>query len=68
MTYLCVLHLKVDRHLRKLDIELNKFKMELEADNAGITEMLEKSEPRMSRIFKCHNVCFCHCDSLLKVS
>ncbi|XP_006820600.1 inhibitor of growth protein 3-like [Saccoglossus kowalevskii] len=32
----------VDRHLRKLDHELNKFKMELEADNAGITEVLER--------------------------
>ncbi|KAK2187789.1 hypothetical protein NP493_154g03011 [Ridgeia piscesae] len=32
----------VERHLRKLDQEVSKFKMELEADNAGITEMLEK--------------------------
>ncbi|KAM9245685.1 inhibitor of growth protein 3 isoform 2-T2 [Leptosomus discolor] len=32
----------VDRHLRKLDQELAKFKMELEADNAGITEILER--------------------------
>lgn len=31
-----------DRHLRKLDIELNKYKMELEADNDGITEILER--------------------------
>lgn len=37
------LHFQVDRHLRKLDQELSKFKMELEADNAGITEVLEKS-------------------------
>ena len=35
---------KVDRHLRKLDQELAKFKMELEADNAGITEILEQSK------------------------
>lgn len=35
---------KVDRHLRKLDQELSKFKMELEADNAGITEVLEQSK------------------------
>lgn len=34
--------LQVDRHLRKLDQELAKFKMELEADNAGITEILER--------------------------
>lgn len=32
----------VDRHLRKLDQELAKFKMELEADNGGITEILEQ--------------------------
>ena len=42
--YLCVVHLvQVDRYLRKLDQELSKFKMELEADHAGITEVLEKS-------------------------
>lgn len=41
--------LQVDRHLRKLDQELAKFKMELEADNAGITEILER---RMSALFK----------------
>ena len=41
---------KVDRHLRKLDQELSKFKMELEADNAGITEVLEKRE------FQLHSV------------
>jgi hypothetical protein len=39
-----VLLLQVDRHLRKLDQELAKFKMELEADNAGITEILERRE------------------------
>ncbi|KAK3925070.1 Inhibitor of growth protein 3 [Frankliniella fusca] len=32
----------VDRYLRRLDSELFKFKIELEADNAGITEILEK--------------------------
>ncbi|XP_047122695.1 inhibitor of growth protein 3 isoform X1 [Hydra vulgaris] len=32
----------VDRHLRKLDQELGRFKMELEADCSGITEILEK--------------------------
>lgn len=36
--------LQVDKHLRKLDQELTKFKMELEADNAGITEILEQSK------------------------
>ncbi|XP_057297235.1 inhibitor of growth protein 3-like [Hydractinia symbiolongicarpus] len=32
----------VDRHLRKLDQELTRFKMELEADCSGITEILER--------------------------
>ncbi|KAF5295313.1 hypothetical protein FQA39_LY13178 [Lamprigera yunnana] len=32
----------VDKYLRKLDTELHKFKCELEADNKGITEVLEK--------------------------
>ncbi|KAK2728106.1 inhibitor of growth protein 3-like isoform X2 [Artemia franciscana] len=32
----------VDRYVRRLDEELLKFKLELEADNRGITELLEK--------------------------
>lgn len=32
----------VDKYLRRLDTELLKFKCELEADNKGITELLEK--------------------------
>lgn len=32
----------VEKYLRRLDQELYKFKMELEADNKGITEILEK--------------------------
>ncbi|XP_026496021.1 inhibitor of growth protein 3 [Vanessa tameamea] len=32
----------VDRYLRRLDTELHKFKCELEADNKGVTELLEK--------------------------
>ncbi|ODN04591.1 Inhibitor of growth protein 3 [Orchesella cincta] len=32
----------VERYIRRLDQDLYKFKMELEADNAGITEILEK--------------------------
>lgn len=35
-------HELVERYLRRLDQELHKFKMELEADNKGITEILEK--------------------------
>ncbi|CAG2158887.1 unnamed protein product [Oppiella nova] len=34
----------VDKYLRRLDQELQKFKIELEADNSGITEVLERSE------------------------
>ena len=41
---------QVERHLRKLDQEVSKFKMELEADNAGITEMLEKRKIYISVI------------------
>ncbi|KAJ8249602.1 hypothetical protein COCON_G00228180 [Conger conger] len=37
----------VDRHLRKLDQELARFKMELEADHAGITEVLERRSLEM---------------------
>merc|ERR1712083_895232 len=37
----------VDRYLRKLDEELHKFKMELEADHRGITEILEKQSLEM---------------------
>jgi inhibitor of growth protein 3 len=36
------MHDLVERYLRRLDQELHKFKMELEADNKGITEVLEK--------------------------
>lgn len=33
----------VNRYLRRLDQETQKFKLELEADDSGITEILEKS-------------------------
>ncbi|KAL7292173.1 inhibitor of growth protein 3 isoform X2 [Trichogramma pretiosum] len=36
------MHDLVDKYLRRLDQELDKFKGELEADNKGITEILEK--------------------------
>ncbi len=52
----------VDRYLRKLDHELHNFKLELEADNRGITEVLEKrslemdvpSETKENRLPKKH--------------
>uniref|UniRef100_A0A7R9DT75 Inhibitor of growth protein N-terminal histone-binding domain-containing protein n=2 Tax=Timema TaxID=61471 RepID=A0A7R9DT75_TIMPO len=37
------MHDLVERYLRRLDQELHKFKMELEADHSGITQVLEKS-------------------------
>lgn len=40
----------VDRYLRKLDDELHKFKMELEADHRGITEILEKQSLEMDTV------------------
>ncbi|PIO28541.1 hypothetical protein AB205_0019900 [Aquarana catesbeiana] len=45
----------VDRHLRKLDQELAKFKMELEADNAGITEILERIRIALKEKYGCRN-------------
>lgn len=41
----------VDKYLRKLEQELLKFKMELEADNAGITEVLEKRKSYFFIVF-----------------
>lgn len=35
---------QLDRHMRRLDQDLSKFTIELEADTAGITEILEQSE------------------------
>jgi hypothetical protein len=34
--------LKIEKYLKKLDQELQKFKLELEADHAGITSKLEQ--------------------------
>lgn len=39
----------VDKYMRKLDQELLKFKLELEADNRGITEILEKHALEMDQ-------------------
>lgn len=39
----------VDKYLRKLDQELHSFKLELEADNRGITEVLEKRSLEMDQ-------------------
>lgn len=43
------IHDLVYRYVRKLDQELHKFKMELEADHIGITEILEKRAQEMDQ-------------------
>ena len=48
----------VDRYLRRLDQELHKFKMELEADNRGITEVLEKRKYSVKYLFMI-NLSYC---------
>lgn len=35
---------QLDRHMRRLEHDLNRFTIELEADTAGITEILEQSK------------------------
>ena len=37
------LPLQIEKYLKKLDQEIHKFKLELEADNAGITSKLERA-------------------------
>ena len=44
--FVFVIFLQLDRHMRRLEHDLNRFTIELEADTAGITEILEQS--------KCH--------------
>lgn len=39
----------LDKYLRKLDMDLQKFKFELEADSAGITESLEQKSYTLDR-------------------
>lgn len=38
------MHELMTKYLKRLDLELHKFKMELEADNSGITGLIEKSK------------------------
>lgn len=38
------MHDLTSKYMRRLDNELHKFKMELEADNSGITGLIEKSK------------------------
>ena len=42
LTRLIVADFEQNRYLRKLDQELHKFQLELEADNRGITEVHHK--------------------------
>ena len=43
--FYCVLQL--ERHMRRLEHDLNRFTIELEADTAGITEILEQSKDKV---------------------
>ena len=36
------MYYQLDRHMRRLDQDLSRFTIELEADTAGITELLEQ--------------------------
>uniref|UniRef100_A0A1B6D9N5 Inhibitor of growth protein n=1 Tax=Clastoptera arizonana TaxID=38151 RepID=A0A1B6D9N5_9HEMI len=44
------MHDLVSRYLRRLDQESHKFKMELEADHPGITEILEKRSQELDQL------------------
>ena len=44
-------HIFLARYLRKLDQELHKFQLELEADNRGITEVQKNIEIRAATKF-----------------
>ena len=49
----CYVHyLQLDRHMRRLDHDLNRFTIELEADTGGITEILEQSEQALFNKYK----------------
>lgn len=50
------MHDLVDRYQRRLDHELHKFKMELEADNRGITEVLEKRKSFFLKLINIINI------------
>ena len=52
-------HHQLDRHMRRLDHDLNRFTIELEADTAGITELLEQSTyANCDTLFlSCHDLC-----------
>ena len=39
-----IMSLQLERHLRRVDQDLSRFTIELEADTAGITETLEQSK------------------------
>lgn len=41
------MHELMTKYMRRLDHELHKFKMELEADNSGITGLIEKSKKKI---------------------
>lgn len=46
------MHELTSKYMRRLDLELHKFKMELEADNSGITGLIEKSNKKWIKLNK----------------
>ena len=47
----------MEKYLKKLEQELSKFKFELEADSAGITEILEQRENFIFIVYKVRSIC-----------
>lgn len=41
----------ISKYIKRLDIELHRFKIELEADKSGITQLIEKSTSLINKIF-----------------
>lgn len=56
------MHELMTKYMRRLDHELHKFKMELEADNSGITGLIEKSKTLLF-----NNINFMHISSVLSL-
>lgn len=41
----------ISKYIKRLDIELHGFKIELESDKSGITQLIEKSTSLINKIF-----------------
>ena len=51
--YISSVFFQLDRHMRRLEHDLNRFTIELEADTAGITEILEQSKSFATSGYNC---------------